>query len=106
MKYLQAIGMMSFFVVAHAHAMLMDCASSPDLNLTPSSDCITGETMAPSPVSAPVTEAVADTIPASLGFQINAASSTVPLAESAPLIVFFAILIAFLLVRAKSLNNK
>lgn len=106
MKYVSVLGLLTLFSTIHAQAMLLDCATAASPGLAPKLDCamIDNRSLALAPGAAPT--AITPPPSESRWFTFNPPRSANLLEESAPLVIFFSIVIAVFLVRTKSLNTK
>ncbi len=100
-----ALGVTSLFLSVQMQAMTLACAN-PVHGKVHSNDQCTGNSVPPSYLvdNSPGAKALAT--PTHKVLQFNPPRSGGPLAESTPLLLFVGIVIAVLLVRAKSLNGK
>jgi hypothetical protein len=97
-----ALGVIALFCSVQTHAMVTDCVNSPGGKINQCSSHYSPPTRLVD--SSPGAKALAT--PAHKVLQFNPPRTGGPLAESAPLLLFVGIVIAVLLVRAKSINGK
>jgi hypothetical protein len=100
-----ALGTIALFCSAQTHAMVTNCVNSSGEKIQLNNQCISHYSP-PSRLVDSSPGAKALTTPAHTVLQFNPPRSGGPLAESAPLLLFVGVVIAVLLVRAKSINGK
>ena len=100
-----ALGISSLFLSVQMQAMTLACAN-PVHGKVHSNDQCTGNSVPPPYLVNSSPGAKALVTPAHKALQFNPPRSGGPLAESTPLLLFVGIVIAVLLVRAKSINGK
>lgn len=100
-----ALGVTSLFLSMQMQAMTTACANPAQGKIHLNNQCDRNSSPSPRLTDTPASPK-AFAIPAQQGFQFNPPRSGGPLAESAPLLLFVGVVIAVLLVRAKSINGK
>jgi hypothetical protein len=103
-----ALFLIAVMATAATHASLLDCTTSPYVDVVADAPCTPIEPLVDESKTYILEEAIpAQPIKAVLaGFQVNQTRATSALPESAPLVVLIGALLAVLLVRAKSCNTK